>query len=90
VSPLYWTPAATKPDADITVLCWRDDAEVCEWFAGWWDDEAGCWFDAASGGTANGVTHWADVSGPRPDHDDFRQSPHQDEEDAAYLAEQSR
>ncbi len=36
---MNWTPVATKPDADITVLCWREGAEVVEWFAGWWDDE---------------------------------------------------
>ena len=62
---LTWTPAAIKPDADISVLCWRDDAEVCEWFAGWWDDQAGAWFDCASGGIVEGVTHWANVEGPK-------------------------
>lgn len=61
---LTWTPASTKPDADISVLCWRKNAQVCEWFAGWWDDEARAWFDAASGGIVDGVTHWADVGGP--------------------------
>lgn len=55
---LTWTPASTKPDADITVLCW--DGE--EWFSGWWDD---AWFDAASGGTVEHVTHWAHVEGPQ-------------------------
>ena len=84
MSALHWTPAATKPDADTTVLCWRDTGE---WFSGWWDDKAGCWFDCASGGIIEGVTHWADVGGPSPDPDDFRQSHHQDEEDAAYSAE---
>jgi len=59
---LTWTPAATKPDCDITVLAWRDTRE---WFSGWWDDEAGAWFDAASGGIVDGVTNWADVGGPR-------------------------
>ena len=58
---LTWTPASTKPDADTTVLCWTGE----EWFAGWWDDEAGAWFDAATGGIVEGVTHWAHVGGPQ-------------------------
>lgn len=57
---LTWTPASTKPDADTTVLCWTG-----EWFSGWWDDEAGAWFDAATGGIVEGVTHWAHVGGPQ-------------------------
>lgn len=83
MSALRWTPASAWPDADTTVLCWRDTGE---WFSGWWDDEAGCWFDCASGGIVDGVTHWADVAGPSPDPDTFRQSDLQDEEDAAYSA----
>jgi hypothetical protein len=53
---------ATKPDADITVLCWFESKE---WYSGWWDDAAGCWFDAASGAVVEGVTHWAHVQGPQ-------------------------
>lgn len=60
---LTWIPVATKPYSDITVLCWRET--LLEWFSGWWDDEAGCWFDAASGAVVEGVTHWADVLGPQ-------------------------
>ena len=59
---LIWTPAASKPDADISVLAWRDTGE---WFVSWWDDEAGAWFDCATGGVVDGVTHWADVRGPQ-------------------------
>jgi hypothetical protein len=59
---LTWTPASTKPDADTTVLCWRDTGE---WFSGWWDDEDGAWFDCATGGIVEGVTHWAHVGGPQ-------------------------
>lgn len=44
-----------KPDADITVVCWLDGGD---WQAGWWDDEEGVWFDAATGGQLQGVTHW--------------------------------
>lgn len=58
---LTWTPAATKPDSDTSVVCW--DGE--DWFAGWWDDEAAAWFDCASGGIAERVTHWAHVGGPQ-------------------------
>ena len=57
---LIWTPASTKPDSDITVLCIGPG----DWFSGWWDDEAGAWFDCASGGIVDGVTHWAHVRGP--------------------------
>jgi hypothetical protein len=59
---LTWIPVATKPDADITVLCWFESKE---WYSGWWDDAAGCWFDAASGAVVEGVTHWAHVQGPQ-------------------------
>ena len=59
---LTWTPASTKPDSDTTVLCWTSEGE---WFSGWWDDHAGCWFDAASGGLLEVVTHWAEPRGPQ-------------------------
>ena len=61
---IHWTPASAKPDSDITVVCWR--AAEQEWFSGWWDDGAGAWFDAATGGVVEGVTHWAHVQGPLP------------------------
>ena len=61
---IHWTPASTKPDVEISVLCWR--AEEVEWFSGWWDEEAGAWFDCATGGIVEGVTHWAHVRGPQP------------------------
>lgn len=61
VTQLRWHDAtASKPDTDTTCLMWVDG----EWHAGWWDDEAGCWFDAASGGIVEGVTHFADPEGP--------------------------
>lgn len=60
---LTWAPASTKPDSDITVLCWREADQ--EWFSGWWDDEAGAWFDCATGGIVEGVTHWAEPKGPQ-------------------------
>lgn len=58
---IHWTPASTKPDSDTTVLCWTGE----DWFSGWWDDEAGAWFDAATGGIVEGVSHWAHVQGPQ-------------------------
>lgn len=59
---LTWIPVATLPDSDITVVCWFESQE---WYSGWWDDAAGCWFDAASGAVVEGVTHWAHVQGPQ-------------------------
>lgn len=56
---LTWTDASIKPDSDISVLCWRDDGE---WFSGWWDE---AWFDCATGGVVDGVTHWAEPMGPQ-------------------------
>lgn len=50
-----------KPDSDMTVLCWMADGE---WFSGWWDAGSGRWLDAASGGTLETVTHWAEPEGP--------------------------
>jgi hypothetical protein len=58
-----WIPSTTKPDADLTVLCWRTEDGFSEWFAGWWD-AAGSWFDCATGGRVEGVSHWADVDSP--------------------------
>ena len=63
IEEIEWMNLATMPDSDTTVLCWR--AAEQEWFSGWWDDEAGAWFDAATGGIIEGVTHWADVLGPQ-------------------------
>lgn len=61
VTALRWHDALTgKPDTDTTCLLWLGD----EWHAGWWDSEAGAWFDAATGGIVDGVTHWADPEGP--------------------------
>ena len=60
---LIWMPVAMKPDSDITVLCWRRG--IGEWFSGWYDDEACCWFDCATGDVVEGVTHWAHVEGPK-------------------------
>ena len=59
---LTWSPVATKPDSETTVLCCRD---TDEWFSGWYDDEVDCWFDCATGGVVEGVTHWAHVEGPK-------------------------
>ena len=57
--------AAGLPDCDTTVICWLASGE---WYAGWWDDEAGAWMDAATGGAMGGVvTHWAAPEGP-PDN----------------------
>lgn len=50
-----------KPDADITVLCWIERDE--EWRSGWYDGEE--WFDTSSGDKLRGVTHWADLVGPK-------------------------
>lgn len=59
---LAWNDATQRqPDSDITVLCWMADGE---WFSGWWDDERGQWFDAATGGVLEVVTHWANPEGP--------------------------
>lgn len=58
---LEWHDAAlTKPDSDITVLCWGSEGFFC----GWWDDGMGCWIGCESGGTVLGVTHWAQPEGP--------------------------
>ena len=58
---LQWHDASQrKPDGDITVLCWLGPGG--EWYAGWWDRSR--WFDAATGGALEGVTHWAEPVGP--------------------------
>lgn len=59
---LIWHSADTKPDCDITMLCW--DGET-PYFCGWWDDVIDSWIDAASGSTVFGVTHWASPEGPQ-------------------------
>ena len=62
VEVLTWHSAARcRPDADTTVLVWLADGE---WFAGWWDDEAEAWFDAAHGGRLQDVQRWAEPVGP--------------------------
>jgi hypothetical protein len=59
---LSWYDASTtKPDSDITVICWL---AAGEWFAGWWDDQDQRWHDCSHGGPLNGVTHWSEPVGP--------------------------
>lgn len=59
---LDWHRADQRlPDSDTTVLCWMADGE---WFSGWYDDERGQWFDAASGGVLSVVAWWAEPAGP--------------------------
>ncbi len=63
IEEIDWQNMGTRPDDTTTVLCWRDAEQ--EWFAGWWDDEAFAWFDCATGGIVEGVTHWVHVRGPQ-------------------------
>lgn len=61
---LTWKPIGEGlPDSDVTVLVWL---ETGEWFSAWWDDddETRGWYDAATGGRIEGVTHWAEPQGP--------------------------
>ena len=58
---LVWHPESTKPDSDITVLCWQPDC----FFTGYWDDGQQEWIDCESGGAVQGVTHWAQPEGPK-------------------------
>ena len=58
---LVWHSAKRKPDAEITVLCWRQ--RIGDWNSGWWSGEH--WYDAAHGGQLRGVTHWAEPEGPK-------------------------
>jgi len=60
---LTWIPVATKPDADITVLCWCSRTKV--WFVGWFGARTGACFNIATGNAVEGVTHWAHVQGPQ-------------------------
>ena len=63
---LIWNDAnAIKPDADLTVACWGPDG----FFSGFWGNRSPrfatpAWIDGATGKRAEGVTHWADVTGP--------------------------
>ena len=60
---LEWIDAeTTKPDADITVLCWSEEEGF---FCGYWDDSIPGWIDCESGGSVHGVTHWSQPEGPR-------------------------
>ena len=61
-SVLQWHAVGhRKPDSDITVLCWLARGE---WYSGWWEDGRGEWFDAATGGLLEQVTHWGEPEGP--------------------------
>ena len=58
---LAWYDAGkSKPDVDITVLCWGSDG----FFTGYWDDDINCWIGCESGGSVIGVTHWSEPCGP--------------------------
>ena len=60
---LHWHPAATPPDADMTVLLWITEGNEADWAGGWWDGED--WRLCESGGVAAGtVTHWCEPEGP--------------------------
>lgn len=50
----------SKPDADMTVLCWGSEGFFC----GYWDDEINGWIGCESGGSVLGVTHWSIPDGP--------------------------
>jgi hypothetical protein len=84
-SVLTWhrAEAPTLPDADITVLCWLEPGS--EWFTGWWDGHA--WLDAATGGTLDGVTHWAEPCGPE-DGEPTPDAAAEERERCARIAEQ--
>jgi len=56
---LQWHPASSKPDSDMTVLCWGDEGYFC----GYWDDADSCWIACESGGVATDVTHWSNPQG---------------------------
>lgn len=58
---LNWTPASSKPDDQMTVLCWSDGGYFC----GWWDSAEGVWRDCESGGIARDMTHWCEPQGPQ-------------------------
>ena len=59
---ITWHDATTtKPDSDMTVLCWNDGGYFC----GYWDDGRAEWIDCVSGAVAV-VTHWAEPEGPKP------------------------
>jgi hypothetical protein len=61
---LTWHPAdATKPDSDITVLCW--DGET-PFFTGYWDSYTEQWIDCPTSAEVFDVTHWAEPNGPQP------------------------
>lgn len=58
---IAWHDAATsKPDSDMTVLCWGDEGFFC----GYWDDSIPGWIGCESGGSVIGVTHWSNPNGP--------------------------
>jgi hypothetical protein len=50
----------TKPDTDITVMCWGREGFFC----GYWDDDLNEWIACESGGSVLGVTHWSEPAGP--------------------------
>ena len=55
----YWRPIADVPEDRMDgrdVLLWNCRATLCSWCDGWRD---------AVGRPVAGVTHWADVEGPR-------------------------
>ena len=62
VTPLRWHKLAIygTPCSARSVLC----ADGMSWFAGWWDADDCSWRDCTTGGTVDGVTHWAEPIGP--------------------------
>jgi hypothetical protein len=65
IERLQWhDAAASRPDADLTVLLWIKHGTAHDWESGWWDGEA--WRLCESGGEVAGqVLYFAEPQGPR-------------------------
>lgn len=62
---ISWTPAASKPDADLTYLLAVDDEDGArDCYQGWWDGYF--WRDCATGGIVGGtVAYWGEPELPQ-------------------------